>query len=93
MENYCPCLGKVSGAELAGGTGVPAGGAGGAEFEMWPSMGESAEARLMTPITTRIIGHDWPKENPLRVCSRRNSTPTVMTTAGPIKLRMVQRRH
>jgi hypothetical protein len=55
-------------------------------------MGESAEARLMTPMTTRIMGHDWPNENPLRVCSRRNSTPTVITTAGPIKLRMVQRR-
>jgi hypothetical protein len=46
----------------------------------------------MMPITTRITGHVCPNEKPLRVCSRRNSIPTVMITAGPIKLRMVQRR-
>src|SRR3984893_1164047 len=46
----------------------------------------------MMPITTRITGHVWPNEKPLRVCSSRNSMPTVMITAGPIKLRMVQRR-
>jgi hypothetical protein len=46
----------------------------------------------MMPITTRITGQVCPNEKPLRVCSRRNSTPTVMITAGPIKLRMVQRR-
>jgi hypothetical protein len=39
-----------------------------------------------------MMGHIWPKEKPLRVSCSRKSTPTVMTTAGPIKLRIVQRR-
>jgi hypothetical protein len=60
--------------------------------EICPSMGAIADARLMMPITTRITGQVWPNEKPLRVCSRRNNIPTVMITAGPIKLRMVQRR-
>jgi hypothetical protein len=55
-------------------------------------MGAIADARLMMPITTRITGQVCPNEKPLRVCSRRNNIPTVMITAGPIKLRMVQRR-
>src|SRR6202035_4316687 len=55
-------------------------------------MGAIADARLMMPITTKITGQVCPNEKPLRVCSRRNSMPTVMITAGPIKLRMVQRR-
>lgn len=37
---------------------------GGTVDEMWPSMGASAEARLMTPITTRITGHICPNLKP-----------------------------
>src|SRR6267378_5648084 len=61
---------------------------------MWPSIGASAEARLTTPMTMRIIGKVLLKDKkPPRIWSRRNSKPTVVMTAGPIKLRMVQRRH
>jgi hypothetical protein len=92
MEAYCPCPGYVPGGFCGGTVGGGTGGTGGAVEEMCPSMGASADARLITPMTTRITGHFWPNLKPLWVCSRRNSTPTVMTTAGPIKLLMVHRR-
>src|SRR5882672_6269512 len=57
-------------------------------------MGGGAEARLTTPMTMRITGKVLPNDKkPPRIWARRNSKPTVMMTAGPIKLRMVQRRH
>src|SRR5882724_5793852 len=61
---------------------------------MWPSIGASVEARLTTPMTMRMIGNVLLNDKkPPRNWSRRNSKPMVMMTAGPIKLRMVQRRH
>jgi len=42
----------------------------------------------------RMIGNVLLNDkNPPRIWSSRNSKPTVMMTAGPIKPRMVQRRH
>src|SRR4029077_9797520 len=45
-------------------------------------------------MTMRMIGNVLLNDRkPPRIWSSRNSKPTVMMTAGPIKLRMVQRRH
>src|SRR5207248_10020920 len=76
-----------------GGGGVVPGGGGGTGPEMCPSSGARLLARLMTPITIRITGKVLPKERyPPRSWSRRNKTPTVTTTAGPMRPRITQRR-
>src|SRR5215471_12757071 len=60
---------------------------------MWPSDEDNAEASCTAPMTSKMTGQVFEKEkNSPRIWSSRKSTPTVMTTAGPIKLRMVQRR-
>src|SRR6267142_3165340 len=96
IKVYCPCPGPGNGfcGRLGAGPGAPGGATGGKELSTWPSIGASAEARRTTPMTMRIIGKVLPNDKkPPRNWSRRNSKPTVMMTAGPIKLRMVQRRH
>src|SRR5256885_13242400 len=60
---------------------------------MCPSVGAKLLARLIAPITIRITGNVLPKEKyPPPTWSRRNKTPTVMTTAGPMSPRIMQRR-
>src|SRR5215469_8741567 len=72
--------------------GAAPGGVGGTRPEMCPSAGARLLARLMTPITMRITGKVLLKERyPSRSWSRRNKTPTVTTTAGPIRPRITQR--
>src|SRR5580704_14515958 len=91
---YCPW--SCPGREFCGGGGVEAGGtgaAGGAAPEMCPSAGAVEEARLIAPITMRMTGNVRSNEKlPPIISLSRKSTPTVITMAGPIRLRMVQRR-
>src|SRR5689334_25209794 len=75
------------------GGGMVPGGVGGRGPEMCPSVGASALARLIAPMTIRITGNVLPKEKyPPRTWSRRNKTPTVMMTAGPMRPRIMHRR-
>jgi hypothetical protein len=57
-------------------------------------MGAREHARLIAPITMRIIGQVLRNAKVLPcIWSSRNNTPMVMISAGPRKLRMVQRGH
>src|SRR2546427_12701620 len=61
---------------------------------MCPSLGATAAAKLIIPMTMRMTGYVLPNEKlPLLIWSRRKSTPTVMMIAGPISPRIVHCRH
>src|SRR5579859_182580 len=69
------------------------GGVGETGPEVWPSVGANALARLIAPTTIKITGQVVQKSKyPPRISPNRNKTPTVMTTAGPMRLRITQRR-
>jgi hypothetical protein len=61
---------------------------------MCPSVGAIADASKIPPITINKIGNVWPIENgPCRNSLNKNSTPSVVITAGPINPRIVQLLH
>src|ERR1700719_5158323 len=98
MRNYRPCPGTelCSGPPVVGGTdeGGTIGGGGAVIESICPVIGAVEDANMIAPITIRMKGYVFPKSNisPRTSCSR-NNTPIVMSTAGPINPRIVQRGH
>src|SRR5215472_15647350 len=91
MEPQRPCRSPCG---FSADGGAPIGGVGGTGPEMCPSDGARLLARLIAPRTTKITSQVSQKSRyPPRVWPRRNKTPTVMRTAGPMKLRITHRWH
>src|SRR5262249_50681827 len=74
------------------GGGAPVGGAGGTGPKLCPSAEATLLAKLIAPKTIRITGHVCLKSRyPPWISLSRNKRPRVMTTAGPINPRIMQR--